>query len=252
MAVAAAQLLTGAPLSTGLALALGIVALVFLGLTAALLVADLTQPRRFLSVLLRPQWRSWLVRGAYLLTGYGAVLSFWLVARLAGAATLASVLLWPGVILAACSAVYTAFLFAQAKGRDFWQNPLLAIHLLAHALLAGSAVWLLLDVFAGDAGIRLPRFVLAGTLVFSLVAIVAELLTTPPTTDAHLALQWIIGRPNGRRFWGAGIGAGHVLPLLLLATGSGSAAVLAGVLALGGMLVIERLWVQAPQQVPLS
>ena len=45
------------------------------------------------------------------------------------------------VALAVVAAVYTAFLFAQAKGRDFWQNPLLSVHLLAHALLAGSAVW---------------------------------------------------------------------------------------------------------------
>jgi len=252
IAVATAPLLTGASLGTGLALALGVLALVFLGLTAGLLVADLKQPRRFLSVLLRPQWRSWLVRGAYLLTGYGAVLSFWLIAQLAGATTLAAVLLWPGAVLALCSAVYTAFLFAQAKGRDFWQNPLLAIHLLAHALLAGSAVWLLLDVVSGVGGSRLPWLVLAGTLVFSLVALLAELLTTPPTTDAHLALHWIIGRPKGRWFWGGGIGAGHLLPLLLLATGSGAAAVLAGVLALGGLLIIEWLWVQAPQQVPLS
>ena len=252
MAVATAQMATGAPLGEGLALALGFVALVFLALTAGLLVADLKQPRRFLSVLLRPQWRSWLVRGAYLLTGYGAVLTFWLIARLAGATTLAAVLLWPGAILAGCSAVYTAFLFAQAKGRDFWQNPLLAIHLLAHALLAGSAVWLMLDVLSGGGGNRLPWLAVAGTLVFSLVAVLAELLTTPPTVDAHLALQWIIGRPNGRWFWGVGIGAGHVLPLLLLATGSDVAAVLAGVLALGGLLIIEWLWVLAPQQIPLS
>jgi Fe-S-cluster-containing dehydrogenase component/formate-dependent nitrite reductase membrane component NrfD len=252
MAVAAAQILTGTPPGTGLALALGVVALVFLALTAGLLVADLKQPRRFLSVLLRPQWRSWLVRGAYLLTGYGAVLTGWLVARLVGAAALAEVLVWPGVVLAACSAVYTAFLFAQAKGRDFWQNPLLAIHLLAHALLAGGAVWLLVDAVSGDGASRLPQLVLAATLVFSLVALLAELLTTPPTADAHLALQWIIGGPGGRWFWGAGLGLGHILPLLLLATGSSAAAVLAAVLALGGMLVIERLWVQAPQQVPLS
>jgi Fe-S-cluster-containing dehydrogenase component/formate-dependent nitrite reductase membrane component NrfD len=250
MAVAAAQVLTGAPLRTGLAMALGLVALLFLGLTAGLLVADLKQPRRFLSVLLRPQWRSWLVRGAYLLTAYGAVLTCWLVARLAGATALTEGLLWPGVILAACSAVYTAFLFAQAKGRDFWQNPLLAIHLLAHAFLAGSAVWVLLD--ATFSGSRLPGSVLAGTLVFSLIAILAELLTTPPTADAHLALRWIIGRPKGRAFWGFGIVVGHVLPLVWLTMASGALARLAALLALFGVLVIEWLWVLAPQQVPLS
>src|SRR5207253_4589003 len=128
----------------------------------------LKQPRRFLYVLLRPQWRSWLVRGAYGLTAYGAVVSVWLIAQLAGAQAWAEVLLWPGAALAAFSAVYTAFLFAQAKGRDFWQNPLLSMHLLAHALLAGGAVWILADILLGTEAGDTPRFFLMATLVFSL------------------------------------------------------------------------------------
>ena len=40
-----------------------ILSLVFLAITTALLVKDLDQPKRFIYVLLRPQWRSWLVRG---------------------------------------------------------------------------------------------------------------------------------------------------------------------------------------------
>src|SRR5437660_604703 len=115
LAVVAARLLGGAEAAARIGVALGIIALVFLGLTAALLVADLKQPRRFLYVLLRPQWRSWLVRGAYGLTGYGAVLSLWLIARLLNAPTLAAILEWPGAVLAVFTAVYTAFLFAQAK-----------------------------------------------------------------------------------------------------------------------------------------
>jgi len=138
LAVAAAGLLLGSAQAATLAIPLGVVSLVFLTLTAGLLVADLKQPRRFLYVLLRPQWRSWLVRGAYGLTAYGGLVTVWLIAHLAGAIALADILLWPGAILAVFAAVYTAFLFAQAKGRDFWQNPLLSVHLLAHALLAGG------------------------------------------------------------------------------------------------------------------
>ncbi|HXG10413.1 MAG TPA: hypothetical protein VNK04_11665 [Gemmataceae bacterium] len=43
-----------------------------------------------------------------------------------------------------------------------------------------------------------------------------------------------------------------MLPLALLATGSAGAGVAAAVLALAGMFVIERLWVLAPQHVPLG
>src|SRR5262249_50826597 len=252
LAVPAAKLLAGPVSAARLAVGMGAVALLFLALTAGLLVADLKQPGRFLYVLLRPQWRSWLVRGAYLLSGYGMVLTVWLLAHLAGAERTAEVLLWPAAGLAVCSAVYTAFLFAQAKGRDFWQNPLLSVHLLAHALLAGGAVWLLTDAAAGTEPASAPRYYLMTTLVFSLVSLVGEILTTPPTTDARLAMDWILGRRMGRLFWGAGMGVGHVLPLVLLATGQGSLGVPAALAALVGLFVIEWLWVLAPQQVPLS
>jgi Fe-S-cluster-containing dehydrogenase component/formate-dependent nitrite reductase membrane component NrfD len=251
LALVAAQLLPGAALTTFTTLALGVIALLFLTLTAGLLVADLKQPRRFLYVLLRPQWRSWLVRGAYGLTGFGLVLTLWLGATLTGADGLAHLLLWPGTVLAVFSAVYTAFLFAQAKGRDFWQNPLLSVHLLAHALLAGAAVWLTVNTASG-ADITAARQLLIGTLIFSLVALFAEIWTAPATNDARLGMDWILGRKMGRWFWYGGVGLGHVLPLALLAMGFGMASVAAALAALAGMLVIEWLWVLAPQQVPLS
>ena len=55
------------------------IALIFLALTGVLLVADLKRPERFLWVLLRPQWSSWLVRGAYGISLYSlvAVVGWW-------------------------------------------------------------------------------------------------------------------------------------------------------------------------------
>jgi hypothetical protein len=41
------------------------ISLVFLILTAVVLVADLERPERFYYILLRPNWRSWMVWGAY-------------------------------------------------------------------------------------------------------------------------------------------------------------------------------------------
>ena len=45
----------------------------------------------------------------------------------------------PGIPLAVMTAVYTAYLFAQAKARDLWQNPLLPPHMAVQAVLAGAA-----------------------------------------------------------------------------------------------------------------
>ena len=115
----------------------------FLVVTGVLLVVDLKQPKRFLYVLLRPQWQSWLVRGAYIITAYGAVLNV-----VAGGDNLRLARRWRMRCFGRewcwpLTAVYTAFLFAQAKGRDLWQNPLFSMHLLAHAVLGAGATWLL-------------------------------------------------------------------------------------------------------------
>jgi len=248
LALLAALQFTDAP--AALVLSLAVLALAFLAATGALLVADLEQPQRFLYVVLRPQWGSWLVRGAYVLMGYGAVVTGWLVAYATGEAGAAEVLLWPGAALAILAAVYTAFLFAQAKGRDFWQNPLLSVHLLAHALLAGGAVWLLLAWCLGAADTPVPRLFTACALVFSLLTLLGEIATAPPTEDARQALDLILHRPWGTWFWGVGIVLGHLVPFALLASGVG--AVPAALLVLAGLYTLEWLWVLAPQQIPLS
>jgi formate-dependent nitrite reductase membrane component NrfD len=228
--------------------------MLFLGMTGALLVLDLDRPDRFLSVLLRPQWRSWLVRGAYLITGYGALLGLWVGSGLLGLKTLQALLHWPIIGFAVFTAVYTAFLFAQAKGRDFWQSSGLVFHMLAHALVAGSA-FLLLFSFVHPA-MAADRLLLArtlfGSLIFSLGVLTFELATPHATADAHRAghmIGWGIFAPL---FWGGVVGTGFVLPLLLLVSGSLSLIALAAVLSLGGLFLTEHLWVRAPQLIPLS
>src|SRR4030095_8274675 len=48
---------------------------IFLAATGGLLIWDLEHPGRFYLIFTRPQWRSWLVRGAFVIAGYGAVLA---------------------------------------------------------------------------------------------------------------------------------------------------------------------------------
>ncbi len=126
-----------------------LLALVFLGATLVLLVGDLKRPERFWYLLAKPNPTSWLVWGGWILQLYGALLVVWLAANLFGWMGLASALLWPGVALAVGSAGYTAFLFGQAEGRDFWQSPLLLPHLIVQAALAGAAVLALVGLAIG-------------------------------------------------------------------------------------------------------
>src|SRR5690606_25147818 len=60
---------------------------------------------------------------------------------------LRTIFLWVGLPLAAGVAIYTAFLFAQAEGRDLWQSPLLPFHLLVQAFLVGAGAMLVVDLF---------------------------------------------------------------------------------------------------------
>jgi hypothetical protein len=54
------------------------------------------------------------------------------------------------------------------------------------------------------------------------------------------------------QFWLAMVLAGNLVPLLLLLTGQAGSAALAGLLILIGIFVGERIWVKAPQMIPLS
>ena len=124
----------------------------FLALTGALLIWDLEHPNRFYLIFARPQWKSWLVKGAFIIAGYSLVLLVHFIAIIAGSRAgvfenlmqnpgahplvtpgAAQFLVWltvAGLPLGIMTAVYTAYLFAQAKARDMWQNPLLPPHLL--------------------------------------------------------------------------------------------------------------------------
>src|SRR5215210_2851965 len=114
----------------------------FLAITGALLLWDLEHPERFYLIFTRPQWRSWLVKGAFIIAGYTLVLLLHFIASWVGSTTFQTWLMIAGVPLSLLTAIYTAYLFAQAKARDMWQNPLLPPHLVIQAALLGSAVLL--------------------------------------------------------------------------------------------------------------
>jgi Fe-S-cluster-containing dehydrogenase component/formate-dependent nitrite reductase membrane component NrfD len=212
-----------------------------LAATGALLLADLEHPGRFHLIFTRPQWRSWLVRGAFIITLYGAVLAAHLALSIAGAAPRLSVwLAIAGVPLAVMTAVYTAFLFAQAKARDLWQSPLLPPHFAIQAGLAGAAALCLIY----------PRAPVLGWLVAAAAAahllLVAGEVTLPHAT-AHARLAAHEMTRGAFRGWFA---AGVVLALAALA--APWVPVAPAVAALIGIACHDHAHVQAGQAVPLA
>ncbi len=235
-----------------------ILAMVFTGTTAALLIADLKRPERFYYLLTKPNPSSWLVRGAYILILYGVLSLLWLASSLLeGSPPL--VILWASLALAICTACYSAFLFAQAKGRDLWQSPLFLWHLLVQAIVAGAATLIIAGSFVG-AGHDL-RTALDKTLLVSLAVgffmIIGEVFLSPISEDFRSATLLMKTGSMGWKFWALVIVIGTLAPIVLLAIGlysgvPGSLLEPASLLALGGLWVFEELWIKAGQAVPLS
>ena len=73
---------------------------------------------RFYTILIRPQWRSWVAIGTFILLFFGVIVGLSILAAFAGAGGLMQVLWWPGGVLAILAAIYTGFIFAQSKARD--------------------------------------------------------------------------------------------------------------------------------------
>ncbi len=242
---------------------------VFLAITGGLLIWDLEHPERFYLIFTRPQWRSWLAKGAFIIAGYSLVLALHFIGSWAGSRSLQRWLLIPGIPLSILTAVYTAYLFAQAKARDMWQNPLLPPHLLVQALLLGSAVLLLIaawtegtaiqDVFNSRIVTTAPVLALiwsfAITSLLHLHMIWGEASLTHGTAHARLAIWEMVHGRYKSDFWiGMALSlVGGLLPWLAILGYVNPALGVAGApLALVGMMLYENAYVQAGQSVPLA
>jgi Fe-S-cluster-containing dehydrogenase component/formate-dependent nitrite reductase membrane component NrfD len=241
----------------------------FLTMTGGLLIWDLEHPERFYLIFTRPQWRSWLVKGAFIIAGYTLVLALHFIGSWLGSRSVQRWLLVPGIPLSILTAVYTAYLFAQAKARDMWQNPLLPPHLLVQALLLGSAVLLLIAAWVEGTSIQdvlnsrivttAPVLALswsfAITSLLHLLMIWGEVSLTHSTAHARLAVWEMVRGRYKSDFWiGMALSlVGGLLPwLAIFGYLSPSLAVAGAPLALVGMMLYENAYVQAGQSVPLA
>lgn len=242
----------------------------FLAITGSLLIWDLEHPERFYLIFTRPQWGSWLVKGSFIIAGYTLVLALHFIGSLLGTKSLQSWLMIPGIPLSILTAVYTAYLFAQAKARDMWQNPLLPPHLIIQALLLGSAIlmpaiaWFegamqsddltgLLDFVRPE--IHYLRWILVICSLLHLLMVWGEVSLTHATAHARLAVwEMVWGRYKSDFWFGIALSIlGGLLPCMaLLGYLSASLGVAGAPLALVGLMFFENAYVQAGQSVPLA
>jgi Fe-S-cluster-containing dehydrogenase component/formate-dependent nitrite reductase membrane component NrfD len=230
------------------------IALVALAITMGLLVLDLKRPDRFFYLLTKPNFRSWLVLGSFVLMAYGMAATAWLLSGMF-LEHVSSVLKWITWILGLGAAGYSAFLFAQAKGRDLWQSSMFLFHLLVQALVAGTAIIALISNSNYDVNLVASEW-LAVCLVLNLGMVLAEVLVPHGSEDARLAVRTLVRGKWSLSFWLLAVGAGMVLPIILIYFRPEYLGQriypLTAVLALAGLWFWEDLWVKAGQEVPLS
>jgi Fe-S-cluster-containing dehydrogenase component/formate-dependent nitrite reductase membrane component NrfD len=233
-------------------------AVIFTGLTALLLIIDLKRPLRFIYLLIMPNLRSWVVIGAYILALYGALAFAWFGLAYYGRPIPLELIFSAAAAAVAC-ACYSAFLFAQAKGRDLWQSPLFFWHLLVQSFIAGAASIRLISAATGLVGSFLPLLdrMTALALLLALLMITIEVTMPPAGEDVRYATDVMTRGALRFPFWILAVGVGTVVPILLMAVHLAPelqqpARNAACVLALLGLFAFEELWVIAGQAVPLS
>ncbi|TMD59551.1 MAG: hypothetical protein E6I91_20110 [Chloroflexi bacterium] len=232
----------------------------FIVVTLVLLIADLKRPDRALMLVTRANPGSWLVWGGYILAVFGLIEAAWFGAALFGLSDVVRWLLIPAALFGAATAGYSAFLFGQAEGRDFWQSPLMLPILLVQAVLAGAASLGLLSwaLNAGATMSNLFTIVLLSAIVLHVLLVFIEVFGSHSNSHVAAAARFMTRGGLKDTFWGPFFAVGSLVPIVMLCVAlfvpAAEPALLgiAGVVSLTGLYAYEHCFVVAGQVVPLS
>jgi Fe-S-cluster-containing dehydrogenase component/formate-dependent nitrite reductase membrane component NrfD len=233
-----------------------IIAGIMLALTGGLLVGDLKQPKRFYYLLTKSNFDSWLVKGAYVLSGFAALSAVWFLLGAADATSALKIIAIPTALFGAATAGYTAFLFGQCEGRDLWQTPLLLPMLLARAVIAGASAYAILDVVMDIPSPQAVWWALLGGVVAIAFLSWVE-LQSHGSRHVEMAIADMT-KGAQKQFFQGGLIFGMLLPAVLTIIALAAdittpiVVAVAGLSALCGMFLSETAFVRAGQSVPLS
>jgi len=243
-------------------LATGFTAMVFMLATVILLIKDLSQPKRFLNILLRPQWKSWVARGAYILVSFTAFAGLWWLVEGAAqlnwlsnvvASSLRPIFAWITLPLALFGVIYTAFLLGQAEGRDMWQSNLLPFQLFAQSMMVASGMFLILNLFVSvPADLQtLLTWLFPASIAINLLLTFANKFNSFASEVAMLGHREMTNGRFRNHYWWGGIALGHIVPLALFFTVPVIVPVAVIACAIG-LFYYEYAFVLAPQHIPNS
>lgn len=228
------------------------ISLVLLGIGGALLIADLSQPLRFLYTLnpMYMHFTSPLAWGALNITAFGICSVLYILALRKGDEKRGKLLSLVTAGLALGLPIYTGYDLAVHQSRPVWNTPVMPVLFVALAIASGSAVGSLLAGANAAAQKVLREYMLWSTAAVGVVLIAILGTTNYGGAAEELTFAILTTGTMGMIFVGAGIVAGIAAPVALLLAPVGirtSTLSLAAVLILVGSAALRYAILMAPQ-----
>ena len=132
---------------------------------------------------------------------------------------------------------------------------MLLLHMFLNSLLAGGSAMLLLGFATGSSPelLALLRQLLTAGFGLHIAIMLIELYGKHPSVAAERAAEIIREGSLKNQFWSGSFLGGNLLPLLVMLFSSDPLMLAAAsLLGLCGVFFTEKVWVQAPQRIPLS
>jgi len=228
-------------------------ALVLLAIGGLLLIADLSQPLRFLNIL-NPFYLNFgspLAWGALNIVSFGIALVVYLFMLRKGDGRGGRWMAGIAALLALGLPIYTGFDLTVHQSRPVWNTPIIPVLFVAMAIASGSAVASLLAGGNAATQATLRQYLLWSTAAVG-VMLVSILGTTHHGGSAQELTYLILTTGTmGLIFVGIGIVAGTAAPIALLLAPFGRqqlGVVLAGLLVLAGGAALRYALLMGPQQ----
>lgn len=227
---------------------------VLLVIGGLLLIADLSQPMRFLNIL-NPAYLNFtspLAWGALNIVAFGISSILYILALKKGDETKGKTLALVTALLALGLPVYTGYDLTVHQSRPVWNTPIMPALFVALAVASGSAVGSLLAGTNAEAQRVLREFMLwsAGAVAVILVSIMGT--TNYGGSASELTFMIMTTGTMGLLFIGVGFLAGSVAPAVLLFAPFGKSQVvlvISALLILAGSAALRYVILMAPQQV---
>lgn len=217
-----------------------------------LLIADLSQPLRFLNIM-NPaylQFSSPLAWGGLNIIAFGLVSVAYLLMLRKGDEKMGRTLATVGALLALGLPVYTGFDLTVHQSRPVWNTPLMPVLFVAMAIVSAAAVASFLAM-GNEAALRMLRLYMLWSAGAVGVMLISLLGTTAYGGSAEeLAYTILTGGSMGLIFVGIGILAGTAAPIALMLAPFGRqqiALMVSALLILVGGVALRYALLMGPQ-----